>query len=290
MIGLHLLQQVADAAAFELENALGLAAAQQGECLGVVERKLIGIDPLAGGLLDQLDALGQNRQVAQTQEVHLQQAGRFDVAHRPLGDDFFFAGHAAQRDVLDQRPIGDHHRRGVRADVAGEPLDLHGQIDQLADFRIVVVDPFQIGAGGNRLFERDVQFLGHQGDDRVDARNGHSQGPADVANGRPGGQRAERADLGDVGGPVRGFDVLDDFAPAILAKVDVDIGRFQPAFVQKPLEEQIVFQRADVAQIECVADQRADARTASRGRNALLPGVADKIPDDQESSWRNPTC
>ena len=33
VVGLHLLQQVADAAAFELEDALRLAAAEQGERL-----------------------------------------------------------------------------------------------------------------------------------------------------------------------------------------------------------------------------------------------------------------
>ena len=36
MVGLHPLQQVADAAAFQLEHALGLAAAEQGERLLVV--------------------------------------------------------------------------------------------------------------------------------------------------------------------------------------------------------------------------------------------------------------
>ena len=88
VVGLHPLQQVANAAAFELEDALRLAAAQQGERLLVVERELVRIDPLAGGLLDQVDRLGENRQVAQAEEVHLQQAGRFDVAHGPLRDDF----------------------------------------------------------------------------------------------------------------------------------------------------------------------------------------------------------
>ena len=90
-------------------------------------------------LLDQLDGLGEDRQVAQAEEVHLQQAGRFDVAHRPLGDDFRLALHALQRHVLVERPVGDHHRRGVRADVAGQAFDLHGQVEQLADFGVGVV-------------------------------------------------------------------------------------------------------------------------------------------------------
>ena len=78
------------------------------------------------------------------------------------------------------------------------------------------------------------------------------------------------------------LDVLDHLAAALLAEVDVDIGRFPAAFVQEPLEEQVVFQRADVAQIQRVGHQRADARSAGRGRNALLAGEADEVPDDQE--------
>ena len=57
VVGLHLLQQVANAAAFELEDALRFAAAEQGERLLVVERELVRIDSLAGRLLDQLDGL-----------------------------------------------------------------------------------------------------------------------------------------------------------------------------------------------------------------------------------------
>ena len=57
VVGLHLLQQVANAAAFELEDALGFAALQQGEGLLVVERELVRIDALAGRLLDQIDRL-----------------------------------------------------------------------------------------------------------------------------------------------------------------------------------------------------------------------------------------
>ena len=83
-----------------------------------------------------------------------------------------------------------------------------------------------------------------------------------------GGQRAERADLGDVRLAVFVLDVLNDLAAAVLAEVDVDIGRFQPVLVEEPLEQQVVLQRADVAQIQRVANQRADARAAGRGRNA----------------------
>ena len=59
MVGLHPLQQVANATAFQLEDALGFAARQQRKGFFVVERKLVQVDPLAGRLLDQVDGLAR---------------------------------------------------------------------------------------------------------------------------------------------------------------------------------------------------------------------------------------
>ena len=121
-------KQIANAAAFQLENALRLAAAEQGESFRVVQGKLVRIDALAGGLLDQIDDLRENCEISQAEEIHFQQAGAFHVAHRPLGDDFLLVLHALQGDVFGQRAVGDHHGGGVRADVARQPLDLPGQV------------------------------------------------------------------------------------------------------------------------------------------------------------------
>ena len=118
---------------------------------------LYGSTRSPGRLLDQIDGLGQDRQVAQAEEVHLQQAGRLDVAHRPLGDDFVLAFTRPKRHVLDQRLVGDHDGRGVRADVAGQALDLHGQVEQLADFGVGVVDLLQVVALAQGFVQRDVR-------------------------------------------------------------------------------------------------------------------------------------
>ena len=96
-------KQVANAAAFELENAFGFAAGEEGEGVGVVEREFIGIDTLAGGLLDQIDGFGEDGEVAEAEKIHFQQAGALDVFHGPLRDDFVFVLHAAEGDVFGER-------------------------------------------------------------------------------------------------------------------------------------------------------------------------------------------
>ncbi len=154
----------------------------------IVERKFVRIDALAGRLLDEVDGLGENRQVAQAEEIHLQQAGALDVAHRPLRDDFVFAVHPLQRHVFDQRPVGDHHRGGVRAHVASQPLDLHRQIEQLADFAIFFIGVMQVGA--LLRAHRDSVMPNSSGTIATTASTrgiGQPQSAADVANRRPGG-------------------------------------------------------------------------------------------------------
>ena len=82
--------------------------------------------------------------------------------------------------------------------------------------------------------------------------------------------------------PYLSLTYCDDLAPTFLAEVDVDVGRFEPIFVQKSLEQQIVFEWTNVAHSQCIADERPDARPTRRARDVLLDRIADKVPDDQE--------
>ena len=263
-----------------MEDAFRLAAAEHCKCFRVIKRKLLRIDPHAARLLDELNRLGQDREVAQAEEIHLQEAGPLHVAHRPLRDDFRLALHILQRHVLIDRLFGNHDRRRVRADIAREAFDLHRQVDQLVNFAIGVVRLPQLVALLERLLELDAELVGHHRHDLIDAKDRHPQRAANVANRRPRGQRAERADLRDVRLAVFVLYILNHFAAAILAEVDIDIRRLAAVLIQEPLEQQAVVQRAHVADMECIAHQRTNARTAGRTGNVLLARMADKIPHD----------
>ncbi len=57
--------------------------------------------------------------------------------------------------------------------------------------------------------------------------------------------------------------------------------------IEEALEEQFVLQRIDVGDAQRVGDQRSGGRSAARADgNAVLLGVADEIPDDQEVSGK----
>jgi hypothetical protein len=84
--------------------------------------------------------------------------------------------------------------------------------------------------------------------------------------------------LGDV--PVFLADVVDNPAPARLADVDIDIGRLISLGVHKTLEEQVVFERVNIAQAETVADERPDRATPCSDGDIVFVGVIAEVPDD----------
>ena len=128
------------------------------------------------------DRRRRGRQVAQAEEVHLQEAGLLDIPHFPLGGDdllgLVFVGDLLQRDELFERPVGDHHAGGVRADVAVRALEPPGKIQQPADFGIFVAHPPQRRLFLDGLVERDVQTRRHELVDLLDARQRDIQAPA----------------------------------------------------------------------------------------------------------------
>ena len=162
-VRLHLDQEVADAGRLELEDALGLAALQELEGLGVVERQTgrgRSATRDARSLMSRTAARG-GRQVAQAEEVHLQEPGLLDVAHLPLGGDdllgLVFVGDLLQRHELFERPVGDHHAGGVGADVAVHPFEPPGEIEQPRDLGIFIGHPPQRGLFLEGFVEGDVE-------------------------------------------------------------------------------------------------------------------------------------
>ena len=130
-------------AALELEHADRVAPAQHGERRGVVERDRVDVGPVAGGGLDQVEGPLDDREVAQAEEVHLEQAELLDPVHLVLGDDGGVLGVVAVRlaldgQVLGERLLGDDHGGGVDAVLAAQALEALGHVD----------DPPGLGVGG----------------------------------------------------------------------------------------------------------------------------------------------
>ena len=92
-------------------------------------------------LFDQFARHAHLGQCGQPQKVELEQANALNDRHGELGHGHVGValGRAGQGNVLDHRPVGDHHAGGVHARVPRDALDLDGHVDPLADVFLVVV-------------------------------------------------------------------------------------------------------------------------------------------------------
>ena len=135
--------------------------------------------------LDQLERRLDDVEVAQAQEVHLEQAQRGHVVHAELGDDLGVAL-LLQRDVLGERLVGDDDAGGVDGVVADEAFEGHGEIDDLAGRLVGVVGRLELAAGRHGLLEgRRRRLLGDHLGDAVADRVGQAEDAGRVSASRP---------------------------------------------------------------------------------------------------------
>ena len=217
------------------------------------------------GALDLVERVLDERERAQPEEVHLQEADALDLLHRPLRDDFVLLA-LVERDELGQRPRRDHDAGGVHRGVAGHPLEALRDGQQLLDPLVLLLHLLEDRALDQRLLERHVERRRDRLRDAVGVgvRNVHH--PGDVAHDRARLHRPERDDLRDVLAAVLVRDVLDHFAAPPLAEVDVDVGQRHALGVEEALEDQVVLDRIDVGDPQAVGDEAAGGRAAARAR------------------------
>ena len=242
--------------AFQLKDAGGLSAGEDVEGLLVVEGNVVKGHPGATALGDDVEGLAKDGEVNEAEEVHLQEAQLGDWVHRELGYGYLLAvvaGCALERDVVGEGFLGDDDARSVGAGVAGHALQLLGGVDELADGMVLVVVAAKVGAGLHGFvdgLDPEGHLLGHVVDDRV----GHSKGAPDVPEGGACAKGAEGDDLGDVLGAVLAGDVGDDFVPAVVLEIQVDIGHFLALDVEETFKYEAVLEGVDVGDAQAVED------------------------------------
>ena len=136
-----------------------------------------------------------------------------------------------------------------------------GEIEQPRDFGVLLMSRRNCGSSSRASSSVMLSLLGISLLICSTRDRGMFITRPDVLDRRLGLERAERADLGDVGLAVLVPDVLDDLVAPLLAEVDVDIGRLGAIGVEEAFEEQVVLDRADAAELEQVADDGPAGRS-----------------------------
>ena len=185
------------------------------------------------------------------------------------------------------------------ADAAREAFQRRRVFPKLPRRRLVLDGFFQLGilvdcarhvlllAGVLVFFvlagEFDVEFGRDHLRDTVGVAIAPAHHPRHIAHDRFCTERAEGRDLRHRTLTVFVADVFDHLAAPVLAKVHVDVGRRHALRIQKPLEQQLVFDRVDVGDPHHVRDDGTRRRSASRPHgNAALFRPVNEIPGDEE--------
>ena len=260
---------------------------------------------LPGGPLHEIERDLEHVEVAQAEEVHLEQPEVFDAVHLVLRDDrgvldLAAVGLALDGQVLGERLARDDDGRGVDAVLAAQALEPARRRSRAWRRG----RPRRARAGrrpscSRRCSRRPVRgtpATACRGPSRAAAsawrscrrRRRGSRARARSRARRPGLDGGERDDLRDMVGAVALGRVLDHLAAVAGVEVHVDVGHRLAARVEKALEEQVVADGVDAGDAQAVGDARprrapppgtdADAACARSGRGPRPRGSTRRTP------------
>ena len=256
-VGMHLLQHVAHAGAFQLEHAHRVAVAQHVVGLGVVVRNLVDVE---GRFTqpDQLQRLLDDGERLEAEEVELHEARLLDVFHVVLRRRNGRARIAVERHQVFQRTVADDHARRMGGGIAVQPLEFQRDLEQGLHRRVAVALLLQPGFAIERLLQRQRigRIVGDQFRQPVDLAIGHLQHTAHIAR---HGARLQLAEGDDLCNPVRAIALLhisDHFLAPVLAEVDIEV-RHRHAFrIEEALEQQVEAERIEIGDGQHISHQR----------------------------------
>ena len=289
--GLHVLDRGRHAGGLDLEDAGGVAGAHELKDLGIVKGDLFLFDVDAKVLLDVRLGLGDNRQRAQAQEVHLEQAHVGDGMALVLGNLDAALGVELGGHVLVDGVTADQNGARVHTLATGEALDRERRVDDAAGVVVLFIGLGKVGVKQilfaglfvEHLLELDLgvardhlgQALAHV--DRV------VQNACGVVDGLLGLNGRVGDDVGDLLGAVELANVLHDLEAPLIVEVHIDIGHLGTLRGQEPLEHQAVLERIERGDVHGVGDDSAGSRaTAGADADAVVLGPLHVLGDDQK--------
>ena len=164
-----------------------------------------------------------------------------------------------QRQIFDQRLVGDDHPSGMCPCVADCALHAHGRIDQRLHARIGIIDFLELG-NLHRVFFDGNGSAGdkrHQLGDAVHVGQGDVHHTAYVTDSSLRTHGTEGDDRCHLVIAIFSGAVFHHLGAAVVAEVQVDVGHADAPGVEEALEDEIVLERVDQRDVQRIRDDRA---------------------------------
>ena len=162
-----------------------------------------------------------DRQRAQPQKVHLEQAQALDFHHIELGDRQAVIG--GQRHILGSGVAGNDNARRMGRGVARHPLHLQRGADQLMHLTVRVIERLQIRADLQCLFQRHFKVSRNQLGHPIHILIAHTHNAADITHSGAGRHGTKGHNLGHVVTAILFVYVVNDLLTALIAEVNVKV-------------------------------------------------------------------
>ena len=177
-------------------------------------------------------------QTFEPEEIHLEQAKIVQRTHRILADHVVAFDVAAERDVIGQIAIGDDDTGRVHPGIAREALERLRVFEQLFRLWFGRDRAFQFRIFFRGRIECNIQLVWNHPRDPIGRRVGKSHYAANVTHHALRFQLSERDNLRDATLAILLANILQNFAAARFAKIDIDIGRRNTVRIEKALKDQ----------------------------------------------------
>lgn len=179
--------------------------------------------------------------------------------------------------------VADDDAGGVDADVAVDAFEFEGVAPEVRVGGGGLDEFAEFGFGFPLALEGDAGFgLDHFGD-AVGLAVGDAHDAGDVADDAFGTHGAVGDDVRDTQFAVFLADVVDDFAAAGLAEVDIDVGRGDAFWVEEAFEEEAELEGADVGDAHGVGDEGSGGgSTAGADGDVIVARPLDEVGGDEE--------
>ena len=293
VVRLHGTQERSHGTAIELEDAEGVAAGEELVGGAIFQMQGLQFDRRAAIRDDVGQAIVQNGEVPQPQEVHLEQAERLTSPHVELGDDGTVLLPAPYRDDIEQWLATQddagrmHARLTLQAFQALRSLDdltrIGIGIEQGAELRCLLVSRIRAvedpGEGDVLAHHRRR----HRLRDLVTEGIGEAENARSILDRRLRLDGPEGDDLGDALLTVFLRRIADHVGATTFVEVDIDIGHRDTFGVQEAFEQQAVLHRVELGDTEGIGDHRARCGASPRAdSDSVLLGITHEVGDHQE--------
>ena len=193
--------------------------------------------------IDSSNGIVDNRQSPQSEKVKLYQANGFHIIFVKLTENSFGMIVLINRTKVTEFTGSNHHSTGMFSGVSGQAFQLQCHIQQFTGIFVSFLEQTQLTGFFQSFGQCDSQIIRNQLGNSIDHRIGITQNPTSVTNYGFGTHGSKSNNLANLIRTIGFGDIFNHFIPSVHAKIHIKVRHGNPFWVQKPFEQQFVFQR-----------------------------------------------